>query len=473
MIRWNIKDLHNGYLNKEISPVEITKQYLKYAEEINPEMNAYITIAAEEALSTAKSLEKLLMSGGKIGSLFGVPVSIKDNIDTHGIRTTAGSKIEQDRIPERDSIAFSRLRKEEVVLIGKNNMHEFAFGVTSENPHYGTVKNPWNKEHVAGGSSGGSAAAVAAGLSVVSVGSDTGGSVRGPSASNGVVGLKPTRNLIPPQGTKHISWTLDHVGPIAANMTDMAIVTGVLSDDKNLSDQLIEDLRGVKVGVPTSFFNEQLDAELYNFYTTAISQFESLGCDIVEVELPDISDFFDLTLAIAISEAGHIFKQVMSNKSQIALLGEDLKVYIEQMGSFPAYQYIGSMFRRDEYLAAFNEMFESIDLLITPTLPKTPQKIGVKEVLIDSKIEDIFHCMNRFTAVFNIVGYPALALPCGITTKNLPASVQLIAAPNQEGMLMKAGYTYEQNFLHEFYKTRDAICLKTGDLSLSLGDISK
>lgn len=219
-------------------------------------------------------------------------------------------------------------------------------------------------------------------------------------------------------------------------MTDMAILTGVLANDRSLEGQLVEDLRGVKVGVPTSFFNEQLDAELYNFYTAAISQFESLGCEIVEVTLPDISDFFDLTLAIAISEAGHIFKHVMSDQAQIALLGEDLKVYIEQMRNFPAYQYIGSMFRCDEYLAAFDEMHRSIDLLITPTLPKTPRKIGVREVLINSQLEDIFHCMNRFTAVFNIVGYPALAIPCGITTEMLPASMQLIAAPGREGLLM-------------------------------------
>ncbi|MFL1676295.1 amidase [Paenibacillus dendritiformis] len=455
MKRRSIRQLLNGYKHKLFSPVEITRDYLREIKNCDPVYNAYITVTKERALRKAKRLEKKWNRGKNTGLLCGIPLSYKDNLATKGVRTTNGSEIYRSFVPDRTAAVIRRANKEKAIMLGKTNMHEFALGITSNNPHYGPVRNPWNIEYSPGGSSGGSAAAVAANLSVASIGTDTGGSVRIPAASCGIAGLKPTYGTLPTSGVDFVSWTMDHVGPLAANMEDLAIMMDALTG-KDYSRYLIENIRGMRIGVPFHFFNEHIEEETLRLYREALAALEELGAVLVDVDTSFLYGYQEYGLTIAAAEAGYVHRDDIA--CCLAEMGADVRAILESSRGITSLQYITALHKKEEYTKAFKRIFKQVDVLATPTLPIPPRRIGVESVTFGSYTENIFDAMTRYTEIFNLTGMPALTLPCGITEQEqLPVGLQLIADHDREYRLIRIGYTYEQSELGGYYRKRDQI----------------
>lgn len=448
---YTITELVEGYRSKKFSPVEMTKRYLERSHE--NELNAYITITDNIALTQATKAEERWQSG-TAGLLEGVPISYKDNIFTKDVVTTSGSKIDSNFIPTEDAPVVKTLQQEGAIMIGKANMHEFAFGITNNNPFYGPAKNPWNPKMISGGSSGGSAVSVAANLCVASIGTDTGGSVRIPAASCGLVGLKPTKSVISGKGTTPISWTLDHIGPTAHTTTDITLIMEALTN-KPFSDTAYSDLRDIKIGIPTNFFHVKIEEEVFNVYKETLEKFKDLGAELIEVEVPGAEEAMSLTFTLAIAEAGFVHKERMKNG--LEQYGDDVRKVMEASKSIPAQEYIHALIRREELSRLFEKTFRNINVLMTPTLPAQPKPIDQEEVIINGQTEPIFDCMNRFTNYFNVTGHPALTIPVGISDQALPIGIQLASAMYNESLLLKIASSYEQQYLKEFYIKKENI----------------
>ena len=333
-------------------------------------------------------------------------------------------------------------------------MHEFAFGITSNNPFYGPVKNPWNPKYTPGGSSGGSGAAVAASLCTASIGTDTGGSVRIPAASCGVIGLKATHDLIPSSGVKNISWTLDHVGPIVKNMDDLAIMMEAMTGT-NHSQFLDEDIRGLRVGVPKNYLNERMDDETAALYEKSLEQLASLGAVLIEVDIPFTNEDLGLISVLAASEAGFVHDQYIDNPA--SQFGADVEAVLKASRDISALSYMQALKRKEELIQQFESLFLKIDVIASPVMPTSAQKIGIDEVTLHNQSEDLFSAMIRYPSVFNLTGQPALSIPLGFGANDLPIGLHLAAASYGEPILMRAGFAYEQQFLKEFYKQREAL----------------
>lgn len=448
-----ISELLDGYAQKKFSPVEIISQYLERAKK-NSDLNAFITVTEEYALQQARISEQRWQMGEQ-GVLEGIPISYKDNIFTKGVRTTSGSFIDREFVPTKHAPIVDRLNQVGTVMIGKTNMHEFAFGITNNNPFYGSAKNPWNKAYISGGSSGGSAVSVAADLCVASIGTDTGGSIRIPSSCCGLVGLKPTQNLLDGSGTVPISWSLDHLGPIAKNVSDVMAIMEALTNQRYF-DTTKRDLRGIRVGIPRKHFTERIEPEVLRLYEETIAKFEELGAILMEVEVPHIEEGMPLTMTLAIGEAGYVHRERIA--AHLDEYGEDVRQVMETSQSITTVSYIEALQRKREVSKACDHLMEQVDVLLTPTLPATAKKIGQEEVTIDGQAEPIFNCYNRYTNYFNVTGHPALSLPAGLTKDKLPVGIQLVTAKRGEKKLLNIAKVFEETYLKEFYKQRTAIC---------------
>jgi aspartyl-tRNA(Asn)/glutamyl-tRNA(Gln) amidotransferase subunit A len=446
----SIREVINGYKAKEFSPVEIFEEYVKRIKTHNPNLNAFITINEEKGFQQAVKSENKILAGENIGILEGIPISFKDSIDTKGILTTSGSPIHKNRIPESDADIVKMLYDEGVINIGKNNMYEFGFGITSKNPYFGDITNPWDVSVTAGGSSGGSAVAVAAGLCMGSIGTDTAGSIRVPSSCCGVVGLKPTYDLINTQGIL-LSNSLDHIGPIARNVEDLAIIMEAITK-KPLAKKCVRDIRGMRVGVPKQFFNERLDVHVANFYQEAFRKLENLGAILIEIDIPIVKDPQDVAHVIATSEVGYVHRDLI--KSSLDQYSEEAKKTFEKSKSISAHAYIEGLKKRIQMNRDITRLFEFVDILVTPTIPTLPTDIELDELILGGEIESVEECLIRFTCLFNITGHPALSIPCGFLNESIPIGLQLIANHYREDLLIKTAYSYEQAFLLEFYNKR-------------------
>ncbi|CAM4181544.1 amidase [Paenibacillus macerans] len=456
MGRITIRELQTGYAGRLFTPLEITKRYLGRILLKDPALNSFITIAKERAILEAKRLEAKARAGEQTGALYGIPLAYKDNIDTKGIRTTNGSSIDAYNVPYKNAAVVQQLLLKDSILLGKNNLHEYALGVTSNNPHYGPVHNPWNREYTPGGSSGGSAAAVAADLTAASIGTDTGGSVRIPAASCGVIGLKPTYGKVPTKGVFYVSWTLDHVGPITSTMSDLAVLAGAMLGQSYLPD-LKTDVRGLRIGVPTSYFNERIDPETYGLYLRALEALEALGAILIDTDVSFVAGNAETSLTIAASEAGYVHRSRM--ECCLSQYGEDARALLESSLEITALRYIEALKAKERYAEKFARLFrENIDVLATPTIPIPARKIGVDEVRFGPYTESVFDAMTRYTGIFNMAEVPALSIPCGLTSEGLPVGLQLVAARGREDLLIRAGYAYEQDQLGDFYRERDRVC---------------
>jgi aspartyl-tRNA(Asn)/glutamyl-tRNA(Gln) amidotransferase subunit A len=433
---------------KEISPVEITRTCLDRIEKGNPGLNAFITVTAESALAEARAAEAGILRGEWRGPLHGIPISLKDLIDTAGVRTTSASAFHKDRVPAEDADVVRRLREAGAVIVGKNNLHEFAYGGSSLVSYFGDVHNPWDVDRIAGGSSGGSAAAVAAGMVYAAVGTDTAGSIREPSALCGCVGLKPTYGRVSSRGVIPLSRSLDHVGPIAATAGDTAIVlqaiAGYDSGDITSVDAPIEDYVGalredaktLRVGVPREYFFGDLDPEVAAAMEHALRVIETLAGEMKEVELEVPTD---RSLQAAESYAYHA-----ENVARTPELYQAETVRRIRSGeAITAAEYIRHRLDLEEARRNISRVFANVDVLVTPTMTMPAPTIAElrknPEALRPAELK-----LLRNTRPFNVWGLPAISVPCGFTESGLPVGLQIAGAHWREDLVLRLANAYEQ-----------------------------
>jgi aspartyl-tRNA(Asn)/glutamyl-tRNA(Gln) amidotransferase subunit A len=433
--------------DKKISPVELTQACLKRIERLNPKLNAFITVTADSALAQAREAEAEVQRGHWRGPLHGVPIALKDLFDTAGVRTTAASGLFKDRVPAQDGEIVRRLKGAGAVLLGKLNMHEFAYGGSSVISYYGPVHNPWSLDHMAGGSSSGSAVAMAAGLCYGAVGSDTGGSIRQPSAYCGTVGLKPTYGRVSTRGVIPLSWLYDHVGPMTRSVADAAVMLQVLAgydpDDANSADQPVPDYMAafsqkgpLRVGMPRAYFYEGLHPEIESAMNAALAVIGKLAASVRDIEMPASND---TTILRAEAYAYHAEN---AKKSPELYQSETLK-RIRSGEDVTIATYIQAQRQVEQYRHNIRKLFETVDLLVTPTVPVPP--FTISELLADMdnlRNKEILSLRN--TRPFNILGLPSISVPCGFTKSGLPIGLQISGAPWAEGNVLRLAHAYEQ-----------------------------
>lgn len=432
----------------EIGSLEATEAYLERIERLDGRVKSYITVATESARERARQADDALEQGRILGPLHGLPVALKDNIDTAGIRTTVGSAFFADRVPDRDAEVARRLREAGAVLLGKVTMHEFAYGGTNQNPHYGACRNPWDLERIPGGSSGGSGAAVAAGLCAAALGTDTGGSVRIPAALNGVTGVRPTTGRVSNRGVFPITWTFDTVGPLARSVDDAALVLSVLTghdtEDPGSIDRPVDDLLaaleqgldGLRIGVPRNFFFDSVDRDVADRVREAAELLARSGAAVEEVELPGAERADETTTRMIWAEAYAIHRRRLEEQPE--LFGEDvhrrLQLGTEVSGAdYAEYRQWARQWRRSLEL-----VFRDLDLILTPAAETTAPRADDSEMIATTRR------LTRLTYAWTLLGLPALSVPCGFDGAGLPVGLQLAAAPFQEATLVRAGAAYQR-----------------------------
>jgi aspartyl-tRNA(Asn)/glutamyl-tRNA(Gln) amidotransferase subunit A len=453
----SIEEVGKLFRKRKLSPVELTKLLLARIEQLNPKLNAYLTVTAELALAQAKTAEAELFAprGRKSrrdrGPLHGVPISLKDNIYTAGIRTTAGSKILRDFIPLHDAPVVTQLLEAGAILLGKTNMHEFAYGVTSNNPHYGPVHNPWDLARIPGGSSGGSAAAVAAGLCYGSIGTDTGGSIRIPASLCGIVGLKPTIDRVNTDGTISLSPRLDCVGPLARTAQDIAFLLDPILVRPRREPPLSSackaspKLRKFKLGLPREFFFDLVSSEVRKTFDEALRCFRKVGAAIKEVSIPLLNETEQAGNQIAWPEATHYHQQAGWFPARATEYGEDVRTRLEMGTKVSATVYLEALELRDKFIQQLHLVMADagVDALVVPTTPITAPLINEETTCINDKDHPTRALLLRNNRPANLAGVPAISIPCGFTPAGLPVGLQFIGAVTDEHLLLRIAQTFE------------------------------
>jgi len=421
---------------KRVSCVELVDEAL---ERVDPQWNAFIKLTAEDARAEARELDAELARGVDRGPLHGIPTAHKDLMYTKGIRTTGGSKIFADFIPDSDAPVVSTLKQAGAVSIGKTNLHEFAYGITSVNPHYGAVHNPRDLSRIAGGSSGGSAAVVAGGALTFATGTDTGGSIRLPAGYCGCVGFKPAYGSISTDGVMPLGYTFDHIGPLAATVADAAISYAAMAGSSAKMPSA-GPLHGVRVGLPTNFYLENIDVEVGLAVRRAFQTVAALGAQIVEIAVPDIDSLNTAALWMLLCEAASVHRPYFDRLDEY---GEDVRHLINQGRLVSGMDYVDGQRLRSIYCEQFRQLFESIDVLFTPVSPIPAPPIGQMTVDLNGKPENVRLLSTRFMRAFNLTGLPALSLPCGRTESGLPIGLQIAGRANDADLIFRVGAAIE------------------------------
>jgi aspartyl-tRNA(Asn)/glutamyl-tRNA(Gln) amidotransferase subunit A len=440
---------------KKVSPVEAVEAALARIGKWNGQLNAYLTVLGEEARRAAHRAEREIRRGHWRGPLHGVPISLKDNIWTRGVRTTAGSKVLANFVPDEDAALARKLRSAGAILLGKTNLHEFAYGVTTNNAHYGPTRNPWNPERIPGGSSGGSAAAVATGMCAGSIGSDTGGSIRIPAALCGIVGLKPTFGRVSCHGVVPLARSLDHVGPLARSVEDAAILLGAIAGydgrDSGSAKRPVDDyVRGLhrrkkwRLGWPREYFFERLDPEVERAVEAARRTFEKLGARVEEVSLPHLSESVEPSTHIAFAEALHYHRAAGYYPERKQEYSEELQRRLEAGADVGAVDYLRAFDAQRIVRADFEAAFERVDAILAPVAPITAPRIGESSVKIAGEEETVRSALIRMNRPANFTGLPAISLPCGLSAKGLPIGLQIIGRAFGEAELLQVARAFEQ-----------------------------
>ena len=433
----NIIEAGSALRARKVSAAELTDAALQAIERENPRLNAFLTVNSDLAREQARQLDQELAWGRDRGPLHGIPIAHKDIVDTKGIRTTAGTKIFTDRVPEEDAEIVTRMVQAGCVMVGKTNLHELCYGITSNNPHYGAVRNPWDTERIPGGSSGGSAAAVAAGLVFAATGTDTGGSIRIPASMCGVVGFKPTYEIVSRRGVGPLGFTLDHVGPLARTVRDAALCFATMAGHASTPDISLECVR---IGIPKTFFFDRVDAEVRASVQKAAACAGQHGAEVMEVPVPDIEAINAVGRLILMAETATVWRRYLDRSQDF---GPDVLAGIQQGGLIPATDYLDAQRLRRVLATEFEKVWERVDLLLTPATPIAAPKIGEMSIEIDGVAEDVRLASTRLVRPFNVLGWPALAMPCGKSAAGLPIGLQLVAAPNGDDDLLGAGEALE------------------------------
>ena len=472
--RLTASQIREKYETKELTVPQVVKAYFEKIKADDEKIKAYITLCEEEAMQKAEAVQKKYDAGEKLGELAGVPIAIKDNMCTKGIRTTCASKMLENFIPPYDATVIKKINDSDAIILGKVNMDEFAMGGSTENSAFFKTHNPVNLNKVPGGSSGGSAAAVAGGMAPISLGSDTGGSIREPAAFCGIVGLKPTYGLVSRYGLVAFASSLDQIGPMGKTVTDVTNVLNVIAGHDEMDSTsaniekldytkaLVNDVKGLKIGVPKEFLGEGVSEEVRKAINTAIEKYKKLGAEVKECSLPATEYALPAYYIIACAEAssnlgrfdgiryGYRTKNYESladiyRNSRSEGFGEEVKrriilgTYVLSSGYYDAYykkaQKVRTIVKKD-----FDKAFEEFDVLLTPTTPTVAFDIGSK---ISNPLE--MYMSDILTVSINIAGVPAISIPCGKDNEGMPIGMQLIGKHFDEEKILRAAYTYEQN----------------------------
>ena len=442
----SIAELGARFRRKEVSPVEVATALLARIDRLQPKLHCFVTLTRDRALAEARAAEATLQRGEAASPLLGIPIGYKDIYCTRGVLTTAGSALLADWVPDADATCVTKLQQAGCVMMGKLITHEFAMGIQFPGHRYPAATNPWNVDHMPGGSSSGSGAGLAAGLFVGATGSDTGGSIRGPAAFCGIAGIKPTYGRVSRAGVVTLSWSLDHTGPMARTVEDCALMLQVLAGhdpaDPASSRRPVDDyvtplgqgIRGLRVGVPRAYFFDGIDPEVGAAFEQSMRTLERLGATVGEVEIPGIHTAWAF-MAILLSEAFAYHERDLRERPQ--LYGEVLRERFQAGALITGGEYVQAQRLRSRLRAEMNEVLKTVDVLATPTMtgPATPF----------AKVYDPgFGFPKSNMAPFNFTGLPALALPCGFSTSGLPLSLQIAGRAFEEATVLRVGHAYEQ-----------------------------
>lgn len=455
----SIEQIGKLFRKRKVSPVELTKLMLARIERLNPKLNAYLTVTAEPALAQAKKAEAELYGprGRKghrdRGPLHGIPISLKDNIYTKDTRTTAGSKILKEFVPQRDAVVVSQLKEAGAIILGKTNLHEFAYGVTTDNPHFGPTRNPWDVSRIPGGSSGGSAAAVAAGLCYGSIGTDTGGSIRIPAALCGIVGLKPTFGRVSVADVVPLSPRFDCVGPLARSAADAAVLLDPIfvRGEKEAGLQSATQsksalLRGFRIGVPKDFFLKIVSVEVEHAFDSALRVLRKLGAALKhEASIPLLEETEDAGNQIAWAEATHYHQHAGWFPARAADYGEDVRTRLELGAKVAATTYLQALEQREAFIEGFHGAMADakLDALAVPTTPIPAPTIGEETTAVCGTNHPTRALLLRNNRPANLGGLPAISVPCGLTADDLPVGLQLIGCVTDEALLLRIAHAFE------------------------------
>ena len=439
----------------EISPVEIIEAHLSRIRATEPVLNSFITLLPEQALAAARQAERDIRDGRYRGPLHGIPVGLKDLFNTGGVRTTSGSRIYDTFVPSEDCTVAARFRDAGAILIGKLNMHQFAYGPTGENPDYGHMHNPWNPELVSGGSSGGSGSAAAAGQCTITTGSDTGGSIRIPAALCGIVGLKPTYGRVSRHGLTPLAWSMDHPGPMVRTVEDAAITMNVISghDPRDVAcvdlpvpdytAALTGDIRGLRIGTPRQFFDAPLDPEVRQRVNDALGHLESLGAEVQEVDFPEFNDAAAISTTMLMAEASACFRDLLASDGE--QLYEPVRLRLEAGLFISAADYLRAQQGRAAFDRAARRLLQDVDLLAGPSEPVTAPPLLQQQVLAGEREIGTVAALTQYTRPYNITGFPAISVPCGFSAEGMPIGLQLAGRPFDEETVLRAAHAYEQS----------------------------
>ncbi len=468
-------EIKEGIEKKAFTAVDVVTAVFNRIKDVEPKVDAFLTLCEEDALKQAAKIDEKVKNGEKLGKLGGIPIAVKDNICTDGVKTTCASKMLNDFIPPYDATVVKKLKNEDAIIIGKTNMDEFAMGSSNENSAFKVTKNPWDLTRVPGGSSGGSGAVVGAGMTPVSLGSDTGGSIRQPAAFCGVIGFKPTYGLVSRFGLIAFGSSLDQIGPFARTVKDCALTLEAIQgedplDSTSVKHEITEDylstieagVKGMKVGVPKEFFQSGLDEEISSSIKESIKRLKNLGAVVEEISLPitqeGLSAYYIISSAEASSNLARFdgirygyrpdeFDSIddLMEKSRTEAFGKEVKrrimlgTYALSSGYYDAY-YTRAQKLKKKIREEFAEAFKKYDIILSPTTPTLPFKCGEKsENPLDMYLADIY------TININLAGLPALSMPCGFSKSGLPIGLQLIGPHYGEDKILKAAYALEQD----------------------------
>ena len=439
---------------REVSPVEVTRDVLDRIAAIEPRLNAFITVMADEALAAARGAEDEIAGGHWRGPMHGIPVSVKDLFDVAGVRTTAASRFLADAAPSReDAAVVQRLRAAGAIIVGKNNLHEFAYGTTSQTSHFGPVCNPWDESRIPGGSSGGSGAAVAAGMSFASIGTDTGGSIRIPSACCGVVGLKPTFGRVSRYGLLPLAGSLDHAGPLTRTVEYAAVVLAAIAgyDPRDpastdvpipaFADGLEGGAAGLRIGVLGARVAEA-DAEVADAVRLALQSLAAAGAEVRAVTLGLLDEARAAVVAVLAAEASASLEERLQTHPD--WFGADVRERLVRGQQVLALDYLRAFELRRRLHHEVGQAFEDVDVLVSPMLLVGAPPIGATIVPINDGTIDVLRAMTANTREWNLLGLPAMSVPCGFTSAGLPIGLQIVGPALAESTVLRAARAYER-----------------------------
>jgi aspartyl-tRNA(Asn)/glutamyl-tRNA(Gln) amidotransferase subunit A len=425
-----------------VTALEIVEQCLDRIELENPRLNAFILVTADEARRQAREADRELASGHDRGPLHGVPISIKDILDIQGLPTTAASRVREGHRATSDAPAITTLRQAGAVFVGKTNLHEFAFGTTSDDSAYGPARNPHDPTRSPGGSSGGSAASVAAGMALASIGTDTGGSIRIPAAACGVVGLKPTYGEISTRGVVPLSRSFDHVGPLTKTVTDAWLVYNALLGVRTPHSLAVAPLEGLQFAVLRPYFCDLLDDEVRKLFEEALAALRSANARIVEAEIAHAAEIAPGYAHVSLTEAATYHARTLDEKPE--LYTQPVRLRLEMGRYILAEDYVRASLGREVLRREVDRALEGCEALLLPTLPIPAPLIGAATIRIGSVDESVRAAMLRLTQLFNMTGHPAVSIPCGTTAAGLPCGLQLVGRRAETAAVVRVALACER-----------------------------